>query len=136
MKSFLIGASMLWTAYARDMSSFMDPPCGISKEVFYEKHMLTAQVKCWDSTYTPCMTDCSHLKSILKHYWNTDDSCEPIHSLANEISTTAPLKADMKFFPNRKDCGHHNGQWILPDGKYYPQISHSTTKLASEKDHS
>lgn len=135
MRSFLLVCSCLVATNAMDSTKFPEPPCGISRDDFYAPDMLKAQIKCWDASYTPCATDCSHLKQLFHNYWNKDASCQVIQTLADKIESTAPLDPKMKFFPNRINCQKHNGQWIQPDGSFIEKEvvkeSHTTTHTVS-----
>ena len=118
MRAFLLVCSSFVAVNAIDTTSFPEPPCGISRDDFYTPDMLNAQISCWDASYTPCATDCSHLKTLLNNYWNEDAKCQVIRTIADKIESTAPFETNMKFFPNRKNCGKQNGKWVKPDGTY------------------
>lgn len=97
-----------------------DPPCGIPKDVFYDMDMMHAAKECWSNDYTPCGTNCLHLKSLFRHYWNHENKCYKLRELSNHIPSELYEKplSHKAYFTNSQDCGQeNNGFWKTPDGK-------------------
>ena len=121
MRCFVLLLALLPVSLSFNMAKMPKPPCGIPKEDFYAPEMIEASRQCWSNDYVPCATECGHLRTLLKHYWNSEPKCRGIRELADKIpihKLRDKIRTKQATFPNRKDCGENNGSWKTPNGEF------------------
>ena len=120
MRCFVLLLALLPVSLSFNMAKMPQPPCGIPKEDFYAPEMIEVSRQCWSSDYVPCATECRHIRTLLKHYWNSEPKCKAIKELGNKIphyKLHDKIRSKQATFPNRIDCGEDNGSWKNPSGE-------------------
>ena len=121
MRCVVLLLALVPVALSFNIAKMPKPPCGIPKEDFYAPEMIEASRQCWSNDYVPCATECRHIRTLLKHYWNTEPKCKIIRDLAGKIphyKLRDKIRTKQATFPNRIDCGDNNGSWKKPNGEF------------------